>query len=236
MSDTGDLGTIVNFLRTSFSIKTIEELCTEICTALSAFGLNACAHIYLEHSGIFHGTESAPSELEVNLIKRIVNSPEPIVSIGNRLLLIKPGVVLLIKNMPECPEKSARLKDHLMILLEGITAKVTSLNSQEKLNRLLSGNINRVIKDAEVALIDIRQNQEKHKKHSIAIMEEMVAHVEESFLNLGLTGLQEDQLLEIMTHAVTESLNHFEMGLEIDGRISRIVESLATVSMDAKSL
>lgn len=235
MSDTGDLGTIVNFLRSSFAIKTTDHLCQEICTALAAFGLNACAYIYLQEGGVFGGTDGAPSELEMNLIKRIITSPEPIITIGNRLLLIKPGVVLLIKNLPEQPEKAARIKDHLMILLEGIIAKVVSLNSQTKLNQLLSSNINRVIKDAERALVDIRINQEAHKKQSIDIMEKMVAEVEASFFNLGLTDQQEEQLLEIMTNAVSESLSHFEVGLEIDNKISSIIESLATVSSDAQS-
>ncbi len=236
MSDTGDLGTIVNFLRTSFAIKTADELCQEICIALSAFGLNACAHIYLEDGGVFGGTEGTPSELEMNLIKRIITSPEPIITIGNRLLLIKPGVVLLIKNLPDSADKAARIKDHLMILLEGIIAKVISLNSQAKLNQLLSSNINRVIKDAEHALIDIRENQEAHKKESIEIMEKMVIEVEASFFNMGLTDQQEEQLLEIMTKAVAESLNHFEEGLEIDNKISNIIDSLGTVSSSAQGL
>lgn len=236
MSDTGDLGTIVNFLRTSFAIKSADELCAEICSTLSAFGLNACAHIYLDNTAVYAGTEGAPSELEVSLIKRIISSPEPIITIGNRLLLIKPGVVLLIKNLPESSEKSARIKDHLMILLEGIVAKVVSLNSQAKLNNLLSSNINSVIKDAEIALTDIRHKQEQHKKHSIAIMEAMVTQVEASFFNMGLTGQQEDQLLAIMTQSVSEALRHFEEGLEMDDNISRIIDSLGTVSMNAKGL
>ena len=69
-----------------------------------------------------------------------------------------------------------------MILLEGIIAKVISLNSQAKLNQLLSSNISRVIKNAEHALIDIRETQEAHKKQSIDIMEKMVREVEASFL------------------------------------------------------
>lgn len=236
MSDTGDLGTIVNFLRSSFAIKTADDLCREICSALSSFGLNACAYIYLDDGGVFNGTEGAPSELEMNLIRRIVNSPEPIITIGNRLLLIKPGVVLLIKNLPDNAEKAARIKDHLMILLEGIIAKVISLNSQSKLNQLLSSNINRVIKDAEHALIEILENQEAHKKQSIDIMEKMVTEVEASFFNMGLTDLQEEQLLEIMTKAVSESLSHFEAGLEIDNKINGIIVSLAQVSSDAQGI
>lgn len=236
MSDTGDLGTIVNFLRSSFAIKTANDLCSEICSALSAFGLNACAYIYLDDGGVFAGTEGAPSELEMNLIKRIITSPEPIITIGNRLLLIKPGVVLLIKNLPEAAEKAARIKDHLMILLEGIIAKVISLNSQAKLNQLLSSNISRVIKDAEHALIEIRENQETHKKQSIDIMEKMVTEVEASFFNMGLTDQQEEQLLEIMTKAVSESLSHFEAGLEIDNKINSIIDSLAQVSSDAQEM
>jgi CheY-like chemotaxis protein len=236
MSDTGDLGTIVNFLRSSFAIKTANDLCREICSALSSFGLNACAYIYLDDGGVFDGTEGTPSELEMNLIRRIVNSPEPIITIGNRLLLIKPGVVLLIKNLPDNAEKAARIKDHLMILLEGIIAKVISLNSQAKLNQLLSSNINRVIKDAEHALIEILENQEAHKKQSIDIMEKMVTEVEASFFNMGLTDLQEEQLLEIMTKAVSESLSHFEAGLEIDNKINGIIDSLAQVSSDAQGI
>ena len=110
MSDTGDLGTIVNFLRSSFAIKTAHDLCHEICSALSAFGLNACAYIYLDEGGVFAGTEGSPSELEMNLIKRIMTSPEPIITIGNRLLLIKPGVVLLIKTCRNPPKKPPALR------------------------------------------------------------------------------------------------------------------------------
>lgn len=76
MSDTGDLGTIVNFLRSSFAIKTAEELCSEICTTLSAFGLNACAHIYLDTTSVYTGTDGAPSELEVNLIDGLFLAPD----------------------------------------------------------------------------------------------------------------------------------------------------------------
>jgi CheY-like chemotaxis protein len=236
MSDTGDLGIIVNFLRSSFSIKTAEELCAEICTTLATFGLNACAHIYLDDMGVFWGTEGAPSEFEVNLIKRIISSPEPIITIGNRLLLIKHGVVLLIKNLPENTEKSSRIKDHLMILLEAVVSKVVSLNSQAKLNNLLSSNINHVIKEAEHALIKIRSNQETHKKQSISIMEGMVRQVEASFFNMGLTDQQEEQLLDIMTQSVTQALDHFEIGLEMDNQINNIIESLAAVSMGAQGL
>jgi CheY-like chemotaxis protein len=236
MSDTGDLGTIVNFLRTSFSIKTAEELCTDICNTLAAFGLDACAHIYLDDLGVFWSTEGAPSEFEVNLIKRIISSPEPIITIGNRLLLIKPGVVLLIKNLPASEDKSARIKDHLMILLEGIVAKIVNLNSQAKLANLLSSNLNRVIKEAKQALIGIRHRQETHKKQSIEIMEGMVSRVESSFFNMGLTDQQEEQLIEIMTGSVGESLKHFESGLEMDNQINQIIDSLATVSADAQGL
>lgn len=122
-----------------------------------------------------------------------------------------------------------------MILLEGIIAKVISLNSQAKLNQLLSSNISRVIKNAEHALIDIRETQEAHKKQSIDIMEKMVREVEASFFNMGLTDQQEEQLLEIMTKAVSESLSHFEAGLEIDNKISGIIDSLATVSSETPS-
>ena len=52
---------------------------------------------------------------------------------------------------------------------------------------------------------------------------------------MGLTDQQEEQLLEIMTKAVSESLSHFEAGLEIDNKISGIIDSLATVSSETPS-
>jgi CheY-like chemotaxis protein len=230
MTDTGDLGTIMNFLRTSFSISTIEELGQEICNTLKLFALNACVYLHVQTRDTCASTEGQPTELEINLIKRLAQSSEPIVAMGSRLVLTKPNAVLLIKNMPQDADKAARIRDHLMILLEGVVAKVTSINSQIMVDSLLNSNINQVIKNAESALKEIQQLQEVHKKRSIEIMENMVHQVEASFFSLGLTDTQEEELLQMMSSSVTAALNHFEAGMEMDEKVRAIIHSLSHVA------
>ena len=62
------------------------------------------------------------------------------------------------------------------------------------------------------------------------MMENMVHPVEESFFPLGLTDNQEDQLLNIISEAVSTALDHLQMGLEMDNKVREISGSLSGVT------
>ncbi len=230
MTDTGDLGTLMNFLRNSFNRHDLPGLAKEACATLQQFNLNACLRIYVDETICELSTEGEPSEIEKSVMLRLADSPEPIITMGNRLMLIKPHAVILIKNLPTDPDRAARIKAHLMILLEGIVTKSCYIQDHSRVDALLNDNLNKVSRQAEAALIDMQSQQEAHKKRFIDIMENMVHRVEESFFPLGLTDNQEDQLLNIMSEAVSTALDHLQTGLEMDNKVREIIRSLSGVT------
>lgn len=230
MLETGNLGTVMNFLRASFNIKTLDDLAEETIKALQQFNLIASLHFHTDTQNGHYATDGQPSEIEKNIMARLTESQDPIISKGNRLILIKPNAVILIKNFPSEPNKASRIKDHLMILLDGIAAKIISLQDAQQVLHLLNNNINTVIYEVEKALIDMQVQQEAHKKRFIDIMEVMVQKVEESFFPLGLTDTQEDSLLNIMSSSVNTALNHLHEGLELDKTVKNIISSLSKVA------
>ncbi len=230
MLDTGNLGTVMNFMRASFNIKTLEELADETLKALTQFDLVACLHFYTDSQTCTRATDGEPSEIEKNIMERLTHSEEPIINKGPRLILIKPHAVIFIKNFPSNPVNANRIKDHLMILLEAIVAKTQSLQYAQQVRHLLNNNINLVIHQVEKALTEMQTQQEAHKKRFIDIMEAMVQKVEESFFPLGLTDTQEDSLLHIMSSSVNTALDHLHEGLELDKTVKTIILSLSKVA------
>ncbi|MFL0801291.1 MAG: response regulator [Agarilytica sp.] len=233
ISESGNLGNIVNFLRTTFSIKTPESLLEATIESLRLYDLNAVVYFNAAPIRMIDSTSGSPTMLEIELLERLHGHHEPIVEKEKRAFIIKDGVVVLIKNMPLENEKRGSLKDQLMILLEGANAKLNHLAESAEKSSQQSVIIKDTIIQAKNSLDDIHMLQEAHKKNSIQILDDMVADVENAFFAMGLTDAQEKEIMDILAGAVNKSLDNFEHGLEVDAKIKKIVVDLSQLSTQA---
>ena len=228
MRDSGDLGLIVSFLRSCFSIEKLEELAKKICETLESFGLNSCIYLYDHNENVLHSTQVIMNELETTLLQRLRGAPNTLHEHNQRLIITREGIALLIKNLPHDADISSRLKDHLMTLIEGISYKIDQLSRYNKAKINRQNEINQAIVNAHEKLQDIQQAQQSHKTKNVTILDTMVHDVEASFMAMGLTDTQEERLLTIMTHAVGNALDHFEKGMVIDEQLKEIINNLSS--------
>ncbi len=61
-------------------------------------------------------------------------------------------------------------------------------------------------------------------------MDSLVEEIEESFLSMGLTEEQEEQILQIVQRKNQIALENFEKGLHMDEQLKRITQQLADLS------
>jgi len=217
MTSAGEQGVVLEFLRHSFTVNTIEKLAQMIVEAHEKYDLYNTVQIQSVDRVINVGTSDPVPPLEKELLSRLTDQ-DRIKEHGKRAIFKFGGVSILIKNMPEDEGKRGRLRDHIAILLEGAETKLASLEMGEQLAEL--------VVDANKALETIDSKQKEHKKDSQSFMDKILQDIEASFISWGLSEEQENILIKLVQNGVDKSLEHFEKGIKIDEEMQQIINRL----------
>lgn len=228
MRDSGDLGIILSFLRACFDVNNLDELAHCVIDALVGLNLTGSTLLYDNADSAIHSSDNSISELEITLLQRLRSSAPSIHEYNRKVIIGREGIALLINDLPEDRDNAARLKDHLMTLVEGIQNKLAQIKqaNEGKTARLLK--VRETVVGAHKKLTAVQEQQKNHKAGNMSILDEMVHEVEASFFAMGLTDAQEEQLLHIFTTAASKALDHFEKGIIIDQQLETIINELSS--------
>lgn len=217
MTSAGEQGVVLEFLRNSFYVESVEGLATMVVDSVSRFELANSVQLRTDNVIVNKGTSDPVPPLEEELLKRLKDS-EKIISRGQRVIFNFGNASILIKNMPDDADKAGRLRDHIAILLEGANSTLSALVTNVELKQLIN--------DANHILKDVAMAQKEHEQMGQKIMDDMLSDVEESFLSWGLSEGQEKTLVNIVHHGVEQSLKHAEKGQAIDAEMTVIYKRL----------
>ena len=222
LTNIGEQGVVLDFMRRSFSVGTLQELANLVAETTMSFGLESSVQIRSARALIHASSSGRVSPLEEELLTRLADAGN-IRSSGARLLLNYGHASQLIKNMPEDDsDKCGRLRDHLAIVLESADARLKALEMEHALAQL--------VKDSNQALQNIQALQGEQKQTAMQIMDDVMKELEASFLSYGLTEDQEETLLKVVQHGIDRSLDNFEKGLQIDEQMYVIINRLKQFS------
>jgi len=221
ISSAGEQGVVVNFMKNSFSVTSIEELARLVVDATSSYGLESSVQLRTAASSVNASSKEPIPPLEQELLSKLKDVGR-LKESGTRFIGNFGGVTQLIKNMPEDEDKRGRLRDHLALLLEGAEARLHALEMQQQLAQLVT--------DSNQTLQDIEAMQQQQKQTSMQIMDDVMQKLEASFLSYGLTEEQEALLFKVVQDGVDKSLNNFEQGMMIDEKMRDIIRSLERFS------
>lgn len=219
MTSAGEQGVVLEFLRHSFTVQTVENLAKMIVESTEKYNLKTTVQLNSVEGVINFGSTIPVPPLEQDLLTQL-RKGNRIQEYDNRAIFNFGAISLLIKNMPEDDDQRGRLRDHLAILLEGAETKFASLEMQGQLSRL--------VHDARLALRRIDEEQVAHKKASQEYMDNLMLNLESSFIPWGLTEEQETILLTLVNKATNASLDHLEKGMKIDEKMRDIINRLVS--------
>jgi len=227
MSNSSELGIIMNFMRSSFQLDSLQQLAESVTQVCSQYKLNTTVQLRSEFQTINHGSTLPISPLEDKLLDRIQHMTERFTETEKRLFIDYQDVSLLVKNMPyDDQELSGRLKDYLITLAEAAQAKIATQNSNHELSQKRNTEMNHIIEECKKALENFQQAQEKDKKDTMTILDDTIKELEGSFVDLALTETQEEQLITILNAGVDASLAHFESSSHMDSDLGHIILQL----------
>jgi len=217
MTNSGEQGIIMDFLRKSSLVTTFQELGTQIVSSVNQYALDCSVQIRSHQKQINISTQNPIPPIEEELLFRQKEGGR-IIEWSNRSIFNFGTISLLIKNMPDDEDKRGRLRDHIAIILEASENKLYAMEINERINLLVIDSTN--------VLKEIEEEQKAHKVVSQEISDNLMINLESSFHLCGLTDEQEEILRNIVQVGVDQSLEHFEKGLKIDNKMADILDRI----------
>ena len=228
LQQSSEMGVVAQFVEGSASCSNYEELANLTIGALSKFGLSGSIHIRTREDTIDISDNGWPSELEVKLLEAAVGKGR-IIDMGLRCILNADRVSILIRNLPSDKDIHGRLRDHLAILLTGVSAKISAIEAENYLKLQQDHWVNAALKQVCGALAVIKGKFEEHDSQTTKIMDTLMQDLELGMSRLVLSEEQEDYFLALVDNSMHRLVKLYHSGVEIDRYFSEVEQELEKI-------
>ncbi|MBS1129679.1 MAG: response regulator receiver protein [Proteobacteria bacterium] len=228
MSSVGDSGIIMRFLREMMGCLDFQSVASCLLRSMETFGLDTSLQLRDGTESFSCSRNGICSPLEESVLNNM-QSCARIVDLGSRSAFNYPHVTIIVKSMPrDTPELYGRIKDNLASIAEAVDVHLSSLErvkSALKRGDLLLD----LLRKNMASLHDIEDRYRIQRAASSQILNALVADIEASFINLGLTEDQERRLQDRVRDAVDESQNLYAQEIEADGAMRALSQEFEVV-------
>jgi len=126
LTSLGELGVIINFVRESYKCKTVQELMDLTFANVRNFGLEGSILIcFFDDTQIFF-SDNQVREKELEILPKL-KSNQRIIHLDNKCAFNSRRAVFFIRNMPKDQDVAGRYRDHLLMILDAIDARLEGL-------------------------------------------------------------------------------------------------------------
>lgn len=224
MSQSGEIGQILHFMRDSFECDTFDKLGERILETMEAQSLNTVVRIHTDPP-MYYSHEGEVARLDGEILDRLYIL-ERIIDFGIRSLYNFDNISLLVKNMPLDDEAHyGRIKDNVCLVLEAADSKIKGINNALAL-RQRDKSLSQVITSSKKTLKDIESSFQENALKNAEIMSNLKEKIEWSFVQLGLSEEQEQEISRIIQAADESSNALYTTGLKIEDRLNELTSQL----------
>lgn len=227
MTSSSELGQIIEFVKSSQDIKTLEGIGQKLCEVANGFGLTASAVIYGSPSIYVNCSQDS---MEARVLSKFRNSKERIISIGIRTMVCSDSMGVLINNMPVDDEsRYGRFKDHLAVLSSICDGRLLTLQSQISMTDQRKDVLGRVIEMTEKQVKQLASKLSEHDSTVRQVMLDMITELEAKLFSLGLDEDQEEQLMKLAYNASEKLEGMKDSGKKLEEELGIVLEGLYEV-------
>ncbi len=210
MTTASEIGQVLHFFRDSFATTSFVELADKLIEVVNFYGVSSIVEIKTSYEIVqrtFRGNMFSVAEQKVMDSLRGVKN---IHSFGTRTAFNYHSVSLIAMNMPsDDPDKAGRLRDHIAMLVEGANSRAEMIILEQKAEGQRAM-VNDAVSIASVSLANIEAHQKENQAELTEIMNTLVADVAQSFLTMGMTEEQEEDVMELINIAEVKTNELFE--------------------------
>ena len=204
MTSNSELGQMIQFVKDSQQVTTLEGVGKKLCEVTAGFGLNSCAVVYGDDPAFVNCEEGS---VEANLLLRAKGSKERIISKGVRTIICSDHIAILVKDMPvDDDSRYGRFKDHLVVLASICDGRLLTIQAQLDMSAQRHGVLSRVISMTEKQVKKLNEKFTQHDQLVHSVMMSMTGELEAKLFSLGLDEDQEEELMKL-AYAASERLD-----------------------------
>ncbi len=231
MTNSGELGSVLQFMEGTFQCEDQHNLADLILNTLKSYGFNACVQLRSAQETLNKSMPGGCAPLEISLMTEIIGG-EKITEFGRRFLCVSKNISVLIKNLPLDDELlCGRLKDHVVSILNGATARMASLNIAYEKEQQVVNRIKQALESIEKTLVNIETISAKKNKDVAKIISGIGEDIHQSFSSLALSEEQENHFMELLN---TRSDQLFA-ATAVDGDLQNQFEAISQKLFDIVS-
>jgi len=228
MTNSGELGGVLQFMENSFQCEDQNSLADLIVASLESYGLKSCVQLRGFESTLNQCSTGHCAPLEVSLMSEMIGG-EKIMEFGKRCLCVSDNISFLVKNLPIDDELlCGRVKDHIVSILNGATARMNSLNIAHEKELIVINRIKMALEDIEKTLLQIEDLSEDKNKEISQIISNLNTNINESFASLALTEEQENHFMKLLD----KSSNDLFKATATDGDLKSRFEKISIMLED----
>lgn len=194
MSNSSEVGVVMQFVEKTKELHTIEELCTALLETLGLYGLAASIELRLDDTHIQHYCSHGQVSPIVTELFDLLKGKGRIYSFEPRMMINYPKISLLVMNMPGGDDdKVGRLRDHLCFIASSAEQCLSTILTERQLSRqkdALQQTIAMVHSRFEKLVSVVHRNHHENEEIFKTLQEQFERHI-------PTMGLDEDQELYI---------------------------------------
>jgi CheY-like chemotaxis protein len=229
-SDSGNLAQLLNFLHLSHSINSFDLLAQIIFDCLSQFNLESSLLILDQPENLFWFSDDIDRPMEKQILESL-NGQDRVIRFGTRLAINSACSTILIRNIPDDESQFSRLPDTVGILIEGLDARVRTIQTQQslELRRYL---VETLLEQSQTALDDISVSHKRQSKESARIIKSVERE-------LG-AFVKEGELADRQQRSLNNRINKMKVligglgqsGFEAEAKLRIVIQQLMDVLSD----
>ncbi len=228
MSNSGELGVVLQFMEGSFECEDQDALAKLILSTFESYQLNACVQLRGSQTTLNACVGRPVAPLEISLMTEVIGG-EKIMEFGRRILCTTNNLSLIIKNLPEDDLLAGRLKDHIVSILNGATARMNNLNMAFDKEQQVFNRIKQTLKDIEHTLSNIEHLADKKHKDTSEVLGKLNQEVNDSFSRLALSEEQENHFLGLLSNSTDELFKIVGDGNDLKAQFEVISSKLSGI-------
>jgi len=225
MSSASEMGTVLQFLRASFSCPDYLSLCRELLSALAAYGVEGSVQIRGESGVSSIGSNGPCSPLEETVLTNMAKQGR-LFEFSIYLSCTYERITIIVKNVNHNDaDRQGRLRDNMALLAEGADVRIASLDSGTALENEHVA-LGKLVENTRNALHEIDLQQRQQRIESKQIFEDLQTVFERRLLTLGISVSQEVELSEMIQQGMDRALALYDEGTSIDTHMENILQQL----------
>ena len=225
LSDTDELGMVIEFLHQCQTVSTLDELARNVFDCLREFELDSSLLILDEPENRIWFSDDIKRPMESQILASL-RGQDSVVSFGTRLAISSDHATILVRNLPAGQEKIARVRGYLTILIGGLDSRIDAMQRENRLDQRgqLLARVLQATRDNLGSIDDLHQQQ---KTRSGEIISALGVEIEKSIVKLNLTKQQENALMRIIESSAVQIESVYDDSLKFDHQFQDVIEDLS---------